>query len=313
MENTISALTISRTRIAILLATYNGVRWIEVQLQSLLSQKDVDVVIFISDDFSTDGTYDFLKEKAMREPRLILLPRGARQGSAGRNFYRLLHDVDFQDFDYIAFSDQDDVWDEDKLARHVQLARWHNADGISSDVEAFWPDGRRVYIHKSQPLLKYDYLFESAGPGCSFLISRRLAHQLKTCIANPSMHVVEVSLHDWLTYAIARASGYRWVIDTRISLRYRQHDENVLGANSGILAWHARLKKLMNGWYRAEILKISKICALLSDNPDYKKIIHALSANSWWQRMQMFPILLESRRSRSARLVFIILFICGVF
>ena len=66
---------------------------------------------------------------------------------------------------------------------------------------------------------------------------------------SPASNVV---LHDWLTYAICRAYGHKWIIDSKPSIQYRQHQNNVIGANSGLKAKWARLIKLKQGWYRTE-------------------------------------------------------------
>ena len=94
-------------KIAVLLAAYNGERWIQEQINSILTQKKVDVTVYVSLDLSNDKTLDIIE--TYKKKSVILLPYGDKFGAAAPNFYRLIQDVDFQNYDYIALSDQDDI------------------------------------------------------------------------------------------------------------------------------------------------------------------------------------------------------------
>lgn len=153
-----------RARFLVCLAAYNGMDYISDQINSILLQADVEVKIFISIDQSTDGTEVFLENWALYEPRLKILPIGQRLGGAAQNFYRLLRDIDLKDFDYLSFSDQDDIWLKSKLYRAHKMLIGLEADGYSSNVTAFWADGRKALIKKSHPQVQWDFLFEGGGP-----------------------------------------------------------------------------------------------------------------------------------------------------
>ncbi|MFJ7284460.1 glycosyltransferase [Pseudomonas sp. NPDC099000] len=250
-----------RVKIAVLLAAYNGVKWLPAQVESILQQKNVDVTIFISVDSSSDATESWASELALNNPRVNVLPHGERFGGAGRNFYRLIRDVDFTEFDYIALADQDDIWLDDKLiAAHEKISET-NASGYSSNVTAFWPDGRKVLLDKAQPQRKYDFLFEAAGPGCSYVLKVPDALEFKQFLIENWSLVCEVSLHDWMVYAWFRSSGLSWYIDPVSHMLYRQHSNNQFGANTGIKALISRLSLLRSGWYRGEVSKISGLLA----------------------------------------------------
>jgi len=287
---------------AVLLATYNGASYIYAQLESLLKQMDVDVKVFISDDLSTDGTFEFVQELAASDTRIKVLPRGQKYGSAGKNFYRLICDVDISSFDYVAFSDQDDIWSLEKLSRHIDLVKAQNVEAISSNLIAFWSDGRQKLIVKSQPQKNYDFLFESAGPGCTFLMTPWLVNQVRQqLLKNPV--AADVELHDWLTYAICRAHNKRWVIDSTPSMQYRQHQANVVGANSGLKPALTRLKKIKSGWYRHQVALVSKVVA--SINPDeqflsFQKLIQKRTMLNQWR---LLPYALQGRRKLTDRIV----------
>lgn len=292
-----------KPKVAILLATFNGLYWLSEQIESILNQKGVEVTVFVSDDLSQDTTYEFLEEFANNQSQIKILPQKVKLGSAGKNFYRLIQDVDIAQFDFIAFADQDDIWESDKLIRHVHLARQHGADGVSSDVMAFWPDGKRKLIIKSQLQQKWDFLFESAGPGCTFLMTPWLVNKVREQLLNENSPAKDVSLHDWLTYAVCRANGGKWVIDSAPSLRYRQHNSNVIGANVGLKAKWARLKKLRQSWYRQEVIKIVQVCNNIAPNSTINDIANLLKDKTFKSQYKLLGYILQARRSLFDRIL----------
>lgn len=246
--------------VAVLLAAYNGTRWIEEQILSILRQRGVSVVIYISVDVSTDDTLAWCQNLSSREPRVVVLPdTGERYGGAAKNFFRLVRDVDFSTFDYITYADQDDIYLEDKyIAAHIQMVA-RGCAAYSSNATACWPDGRQVLLVKSQPQRKLDFLFEAGGPGCSYVLRVCDALEFKKFLIHNWLAVNEVSLHDWLTYAWFRSTGRVWYIDANSYILYRQHGGNQIGANDGLAGVRSRLRLLTSGWYRDEISKISRL------------------------------------------------------
>jgi rhamnosyltransferase len=300
-------------KIAVLMASYNGLAWLPEQLDSILNQQNIDVSLYISDDFSQDGSYEYLQQRSAQDGRVQLLPLTNKFGSAGRNFYRLIQDVDVSDYDYIAYADQDDIWDLDKLIRHVKLIQLHRLDGVSSNVMAFWPNGKQKLINKSKPQREFDYLFESAGPGCTFLMTPWLVAKLKYLLTAPFSIAREVALHDWLAYAVCRASGRKWLIDEIPTVQYRQHMSNVLGANSGVSAKINRIKMISEGWYRQEVLKIINVCLTLSSNNSFSHLREYLTNLSFKTRFSLLSFVGEARRSFTDRIFFAISILVGLF
>lgn len=257
-------------RIAILLAAYNGAKYLQEQIDSILNQKDVEVTLFISVDPSTDGTEDFLEKTYGSYFQIIILENAGKFGGAAKNFFRLIRDVDFELFDYVAFADQDDIWYSDKLIRAVEMLTQTNSDGYSSNVLAFWEDGREQIVIKSQPQCQYDYLFEAAGPGCTYVMTQALASRIKSCIVKEWDNVQTVWLHDWFCYAYARANGFKWIIDEYPSMRYRQHSNNQVGVNKGLKAFSYRLKKVLFGGAMAQARDIACLIGI-KETPFIKK------------------------------------------
>ncbi|MFL9609797.1 glycosyltransferase [Methylobacillus sp. Pita2] len=302
----------SRFKVAVLVASFNGRQWIAEQFDSILNQLDVDVQVFVSDDCSIDDTWAWLSQMSLSYSNISLLSRNDRFGSAGSNFYRLITEVDTRGFDFVAFSDQDDLWDIDKLSRHIKLLQVHNADSISSNVIAFWPDGAQQLIVKSQPQRKFDYLFESAGPGCTFLMTPRLVAKVRDVLRDvPAAKAV--SLHDWLTYAVARASGLKWIIDSRPSILYRQHAHNVVGANTSLQAKWIRIKKMREGWYRQQVAAVSQVAYAINHKPEIGTLLSILPSTSWGSRLRLLRYAWHGRRSVFDRWALMVSILLGFF
>ncbi|WP_164847097.1 glycosyltransferase [Neptunomonas marina] len=246
--------------VAVLLAAFEGEVWIAEQVSSILDQQDVQVALYISVDPGQDGTLSWCQQLAERDSRVTLLPQ-QRAGSAAANFLRLIRDVPAETADYVSFADQDDIWRPDKLIAGIKLLQISNASGYSSDVDAFWPDGRQQRIVKSQPQREYDYLCESPGPGCTFVLTKALYTALQGFVAQHQSALNTLHFHDWLIYAFARASGYQWVIDSESYMAYRQHANNEQGANVGVLHKLKRFKALLGGRWFGQMQLLAKLLA----------------------------------------------------
>lgn len=248
-------------RVAVLLAAYNGMQWIEEQVDSILEQQGVSVTLFVSVDVSVDGTEAWVEDLARRRVDVILLPCGERFGSAGANFFRLLRDVNPAGFDAVAFADQDDVWFPHKLVRACSLLSCGACDVYSSNVLAFWPDGRQALINKAQPQRRLDHFFEAAGPGCTYVFSIAAVVAFRNFVVSLGERASQVFLHDWLAYAFCRERGFIWHIDARPSMLYRQHAANVVGSNTGLAAFQRRFRLITRSWYRQQVLLIVALVA----------------------------------------------------
>lgn len=303
----------AKHKVAVLMASYNGITWLADQIKSILNQLDVDISLFISDDSSQDGSYGYLQRSAVTDSRIQLMSQTEKLGSAGNNFYRLIQDVNITNYNYVAFADQDDIWEQDKLIRHIKLMQEHGFDGVSSNVLAFWANGKKKIINKSQPQRELDFLFESAGPGCSFLMTTWLVNKVREQLIDKNSLAKHVVLHDWLTYAICRAHGHRWLIDSNPSVKYRQHDTNVLGANSGFKAKFSRLQKLRQGWYRDEILKIAQICNRISHNIETEKLGNLLVTKNLFSQLKLLAYVTKARRGLLDRYLLALSIAVGIF
>lgn len=260
-------------RIAVLLAAYNGRAWLREQLESVLNQEGVDVQVYISVDQSSDGTERFVDQFAAMSTRITVLPHGKKFGAAASNFFRLISEVSFDDFDYVSFSDQDDIWIPDKLNRASYKLQQLGADGYSSNVTALWSSGRQILIRKSQPQKEWDYLFEAAGPGCTYVVTAELARTTQLFLREQESVLKNIWAHDWFLYAFARSKGYKWFIDDYSSLMYRQHLNNQVGVNYGWAALLYRVRKILGGLGIRQSILMARLVGVEGD-PFVKKWVH---------------------------------------
>lgn len=268
-------------KVAVLLAAYNGLDWISEQVFSILNQQNVDVHIYISVDLSSDATYKWCKEFESETSQVTVLSYGTQFGGAAKNFFRLIRDVDFSDYDYVSLSDQDDIWLENKLSHAVSTIKINGLDAFSSDVIAFWEDGSEKLVRKSYPQKRYDYYFEAAGPGCTYVFTQGTLQQFKLFLINHWQDVTNVSLHDWLLYSYYRSNKLKWYIDTVPLMRYRQHASNQVGFNYGFKAAMIRLAMVRNNWYAEQVNRINALVSL--DAGPISKVSRLFLITHFWQ------------------------------
>lgn len=298
--------------VTVLMATFNGIRWIKEQVDSILFQKSVHVHLIISDDASNDGTYQWLSELASAHENVTLLSsRGLSRGAAG-NFYYLIESLNTGNTDYVALADQDDIWRETKLRDQISFLESTSSDGVSSDVIAFWPDGERKRIVKSETMKKFDYLFESAGPGCTYFFTPSLAILIQNSLKQIDKKD-RPELHDWFIYAVVRANNQKWTIAPSVTLEYRQHDQNVMGVNRGWQAKLNRASKIMDGWYRREVIKVCMLVEKETSDKEVLDVCRIIRTNNIINRLKLIKLTSQARRARIDRLFLYCAFILFAF
>jgi len=227
-------------RVAVLMAVRDGEVFLAQQLASLARQGSVGVDLWISDDGSRDASVDVVRQAAETWAlgRVHLLD-GPRRGFA-ENF-RSLMTRDEIDADFYAFCDQDDVWDEDKLA--------HAVDWLAAQTPgrpALYCSRTRI-ISADGETIDYSPLFSRVPSfrnalvqsiaGGNTMVMNRAARNL---LMEASRRTAFVS-HDWWCYLMVSGAGgsVHYCPDPRIG--YRQHDDNLVGQNN---TWRARMSRL---------------------------------------------------------------------
>ncbi len=297
-------------KVAVLLAAYNGMQWIEEQVNSILNQQEVDVTLFISVDFSTDGTDQWVRKLTKKCSNVVMLPYGEHFGSAAKNFYNLIKNVSFYEYDYISLSDQDDVWLNNKLINAINEISSTCVSCYASNLTCFTSDGKEWCLVKSHNQKSLDYLFQGASAGCTYVLNVDSANLVKEVFLSAGSGLDVFYSHDWLIYAVTRSRGVRWYIDDNSYIRYRQHERNVHGARTGFSGVLKKFSEIKLGVYRNAVLSVE---GFLVKSSAEKKVLECVGKYNFLCRVKLvFSAFKFRRRSIDAfALAFFIIF--GVF
>ena len=245
-------------RVLVLLAAHNGAKWIEEQVESILSQQGVEVTLVIGDDVSSDGTRERLLTRWGSDARLQLIAFDAPSGSAGASFRRLMCAADPSACDVVALADQDDRWFPDKLQSAVDILSRQGAAGYSAAVQVHWADGHTSVSGQCPHLRRADFLFEGAGQGCTFVLRRDFFERAQGFLRSDAGATATMHFHDWMLYVLSRAWGLGWTFDPVARMQYRQHGGNDIGARGGLAGLTRRLGMIRSGWYAEQVAKASR-------------------------------------------------------
>ncbi len=221
----------NKRTVAVLLAAYNGEKYLKEQLDSLLGQSFKDFTCFIHDDGSSDGTAEIFQTYAEEYPDTFVIVPGSATGGAKNNFIFLMKEVDSE---YYMFCDQDDVWLADKIGLAFAEIKKHDGSApqcVYTDLKVV--DENLMIINESF----YDFsdldpkknapenlLMTNVCAGCTMMINRRLRD---LCL---SADFPLFEMHDWLAALIASFFGELHFLDEKTML-YRQHGTNEVGAS----------------------------------------------------------------------------------
>jgi glycosyltransferase involved in cell wall biosynthesis len=234
-----------KSLIAILLCTFNGAEYLREQLDSFILQTYPNWVVYASDDGSTDSTLDVLHEYQQRLGSRLVILQGPRQGFA-KNFISLIQHPEIK-ADYFAFSDQDDIWMPDKLARSIAAIGQQTQDTASlycsrtQFVDATGNDLGLSPLFSKPPSFR-NALVQSLAGANTMLINQRARELLSR--TRPDAQIVA---HDWLTYLIVSGYDGKIIFDPLPTLFYRQHAGNLIGSNTGAKRRVARLISTLRG------------------------------------------------------------------
>lgn len=229
-------------KITILLSTYNGEKYLKEQLDSIFHLDNIkDINILVRDDGSKDNTQKILEEYQNSHSNFSWY-QGENKGPA-KSFWEMLSKV--SDSDYYAFSDQDDVWDNDKIS--IAISKLEQLDHkkpllYMSDtrvVDASLNIKSEGWVDKNVPTNFYASLSNSVCPGCTFVFNENLRKKAIKFDANKY-----IDHHDWTLYKIACMFGEVY-FDKSSHMSYRQHGNNVIGSKKGLAKyWDILFKKV---------------------------------------------------------------------
>ena len=208
----------------IILATYNGERFLRQQLYSLMAQTYGEWRCVIHDDGSSDNTIEIIKEFCKKDNRFVFIDYGIILQDACKNFLQTLK---YSNADFLLFSDQDDVWLDTKIEKLLEVIK--NKDNAIPQVvlsNAYLWENKRNYIY-GQATLAFPnsvetLLFLNAGiQGASAIFNKKMLEILRTPIPCMVMH----------DYYLTLAGVFLGEIDYLHEnlMLYRQHEKNVTG------------------------------------------------------------------------------------
>jgi rhamnosyltransferase len=239
--------------VLVLMSTYNGVDYLAEQVESIRRQTYTGWDLLVRDDGSTDGTVALLDRMAAADTRIVRLVDDAGNLGPAQSFGVLMQAALTRDATYIAFADQDDVWDADKLAVQLEAMaereRTAGADApilVHTDLRVV--DERLRLIHPS--FLTFQGLGTDGHPlrqlltqnfvtGCSTLVNRPL---LRLALPLPA-----VVMHDWWLALCAAAQGEVVRVPKTTAL-YRQHARNAAGSRGRVRAALGALRRPGRWW-----------------------------------------------------------------
>ncbi len=207
------------SKVAVLLSAYNGEKYIEAQLESLLNQKGCEVEIFIRDDGSTDRTLEIV-QKYENNFSNVHVKSGKNIGYRD-SFFELLFTT--EGFDYYAFSDQDDVWIEDKLSCALEFIKNSPGSALYASKKVYVDEHLNPLPIKDKSLpLNLDFGFFRGGVcGCTMVWNS--SFQSLICKHRPEQNFKS---HDDYIRCLAIATGIEAFLDNKPHILYRRHSSN---------------------------------------------------------------------------------------
>lgn len=275
-------------KIAVLMSTYNGEKYLREQLDSLINQTVRPTKLFIRDDGSSDDTVNLLEEYASNYP-FIEYYCGKNKGPA-KSFFELINKYD--GYDYYALCDQDDVWFKDKLEVAINTLEKEDknipllyAGRFVLTDENLNPINSKMSELYSFSDFAHSLVYHSA-PGCTFVFNNETRKQVIKYDANKEYCVI----HDAIIHKVVTMFG-KMVLDKTSHMYYRQHSSNVYGLTAkGAKEFFHRINNFMNGTvknYRSNSAKsllnvygnecsedkkqLLNIVAYYQNNKEYKK------------------------------------------
>lgn len=219
-------------RIDILLATYNGEKYLKEQLDSILNQTYKNIKLIISDDGSKDSTKEILKEYEEKDKRIEVHYQEKNLGYI-KNFEFLLKQVES---DIYMLSDQDDIWLPEKVEKTYEVLKNQKADLVFGDLEVVDQELKTIYPSFNEFMLlnckikKYigsyqiNYLYNCVT-GCTIMSKKEW---IETMLPFPSKSKYVAHDH-WIGVILSLNGKLAYMPEKYI--KYRQHGNNEIGTN----------------------------------------------------------------------------------
>jgi len=231
MENSLVDPGMSSNEISVVLAVYNGEKYLAKLLESLFAQKGVTIKeLIVVDDKSTDGSMDIVNAYQQTYPQVKIVGNEVNLGPIG-SFKK---GAALCTSDYLAFADQDDIWKENKLARSLSCLKQVDIDNkpsmVFTDLEMMDEEGNPLngsfwkwYDIDPAKNNFYTILFGNIATGCTMVINKKMRDELVAMPLNAPMH------DHWMALIAFSIGNYGYLDDQTVL--YRLHNSSVTNKN----------------------------------------------------------------------------------
>jgi glycosyltransferase involved in cell wall biosynthesis len=278
--------------INILLCTYNGEQFLKEQLASFTDQKHSNWKLSIYDDISTDNTIDIINQyKSLTSQEVTLVINSSQKGFC-KNFLSAICQTP-NECDFFALSDQDDIWQENKLTlatNHLKTIPAHIPALYCSRTQLIDEQANAIGFSSlfSKPSSFKNALVQSIAGGNTMVFNKAA----KELIASVS-HNMDVISHDWWIYLLITGCGGHVFYDHHAEVLYRQHNANLIGSNNSFFAKVFRLKSLLKGsfkeWINKNLIALNNYRSkLTSDNIKVLDLFIEMRNTSFLKRLYLF-------------------------
>lgn len=252
-------------RVEIILATFNGARYLDEQLSSLRKQSFQDWRLLISDDGSSDATAMIIKRfKDSMAPGQVELFTGPQNGSAA-NFLSLLERCSESAF--VALCDQDDIWDVDKLDTALKEISRHSGEKLVLYGCRLRIFGGGVPVGKQIKVDRYRHTISRAIVQNGISGNTMVLNPPAVRFAKEHLLVEGVRWHDWWLYTAFVTVGAVIIADRYVGIDYRKHADNVFGPKQGVKERLRRFFKLFTGEFLNEgLLNMRRLSSVPINN-----------------------------------------------
>ena len=262
--------------IQVLMSTYNGEKYLKEQLDSIFKQIDVKVRLLVRDDGSKDETLKILKQYDDIE-----VVTGKNEGPT-KSFLDLIELAG--DYDYYAFADQDDVWDNNKLFVAISMLLELEGPAVySSDARIVDENLKFIKKETKSPVVTLgSAIVKNYVTGCTAVFNRELMVKLKKYKPN------HAPFHDWWINLVCLSIGGKSIFDNTPHISYRQHGNNVVSGNATFIKkWSSRLKKFRKKPYGRDKMA-QEIIEKYADNisSENYRILNAMKNKKYIREMR---------------------------
>lgn len=277
--------------VCVLMSTYNGEKYLREQLESLITQQEVNINVIIRDDGSSDKTVSII-QSYMKKYANISFFEGERLGPAN-SFLTLLRMSPVSD--YYAFCDQDDFWEKGKIIRAVQkieeiekndksapVMYYSNLKIVDENLQFM----RMANVKKSRKASPFSSLIYNDVTGCTVVLNNSLRNIINARMPN------EITMHDAWCNIVCSFFGKK-IYDNDSYILYRQHEHNVIGMVRKRRGFKAILKRILDSGNQPRLMNAKQFYDCYSTDLSEKDL----------EKLKLFVEYKKSIRSRIRLLI----------